>query len=121
MRLRTAVNRSSDLDAAGIPVEVSVKDISRVFVDLNGAEPGVPDGMKVDTAGNLFCGGSGGLYIIDAKGNKLGRIVHGHPATTNVAFGGDDWKTLYFTTRSSLFSVAVKIAGMPVPVKKRTT
>jgi len=97
------------------------KDTSRVFVDLNGAEPGVPDGMKVDTAGNLYCGGSGGLYIIDAKGKKLGRIVHGHPATTNVAFGGDDWKTLYFTTRSSLFSVGVKIAGVPVPVKKRST
>ena len=44
--------------------------------------------------------------------------MHGQPATTNVAFGGDDWKTLYFTTRSTLFSVGVKIAGVPVPVKK---
>ena len=58
----------------------------------------MPDGIKVDTAGNLYSGGSGGLYIIDPKGKKLGRIVHGQPATTNVAFGGDDWKTLYFTT-----------------------
>ena len=40
----------------------------------------------------------GGLYIMDSKGKKLGRIVHGQPATTNVAFGGDDWSTLYFTT-----------------------
>ena len=62
----------------------------------------------------------GGLYIIDKTGKKLGRIVHGQPATTNVAFGGDDWKTLYFTTRSTLFSVNVKIAGVPVPVKKKT-
>ena len=74
------------------------KETSRVFVDLSGTEPGVPDGIKVDTAGNLYSGGSGGLYIIDSKGKKLGRIVHGQPATTNVAFGGDDWKTLYFTT-----------------------
>jgi len=31
------------------------------------------------------------------KGKKLGRIVHGRPETTNIAFGGDDWKTLYYT------------------------
>jgi gluconolactonase len=93
------------------------KATSRVFVDLNGTEPGVPDGIKVDTAGNMYSGGSGGLYIIDSKGKKLGRIVHGQQATTNVAFGGDDWKTLYFTTRSTLGSVMLKIAGMPVPVK----
>src|SRR6185436_18003494 len=85
------------------------KATSRVFVDLNGTEPGVPDGIKVDTAGNMYSGGSGGLYIIDSKGKKLGRIVHGQQATTNVAFGGDDWKTLFFTTRSTLFSVGVKI------------
>ena len=58
--------------------------------------------MKVDVAGNVYCGGSGGLYILDPKGKKLGRIVHGQPATTNIAFGGDDWKTLYFTTRATL-------------------
>jgi len=60
-------------------------------------------------------GAAGGL----AKGNKLGRIVHGHPATTNIAFGGDDWKTLYFTSRSTLFSVKLKVAGLPVPVERR--
>jgi gluconolactonase len=97
------------------------KETSRVFADLGGAEPGVPDGIRVDNAGNLYSGGAGGLYIIDSKGKKLGRIVHGQPATTNIAFGGDDWKTLYFTTRSTLFSVNVKIAGVPVPAKKRSS
>ena len=94
------------------------KETSRVFVDLNGAEQGVPDGIKVDTAGNVYSGGAGGLFIIDPKGKKLGRIVHGQPATTNVAFGGDDWKTLYFTTRSTLGSVKLRIAGVPVPAPK---
>ena len=41
---------------------------------------------------------AGGIYILDPKGKKLGRIVHGYPATTNIGFGGDDWKTLYFTS-----------------------
>jgi len=94
----------------------TAKETSRVFIDLSGDEPGVPDGFKVDIQGNLYCGGAGGLYIIDPAGKKLGRIVHGHPATTNVAFGGNDWKTLYFTTRSALFAVDVKIAGLPVPI-----
>jgi gluconolactonase len=95
------------------------KQTDRVFADLRGAEPGVPDGMKVDTAGNVYCGGSGGLYILDPKGRKLGRIVHGQPATTNLGFGGDDWKTLFFTSRVHLGSVNLKIAGIPVPVAKK--
>jgi sugar lactone lactonase YvrE len=45
--------------------------------------------------------------------------VHGLPATTNVAFGGPDWKTLYFTTRGTLNMVNVKIAGLPVPAQKK--
>jgi gluconolactonase len=104
-----------------LPNGTIAKETSRLFVDLNAAEPGVPDGIKIDTAGNMYSGGAGGLFIIDPKGKKLGRIVHGQPATTNVAFGGDDWKTLYFTTRSTLFSVGVKVPGIPVPVKKRST
>src|SRR6188474_2300666 len=47
------------------------KETSRVFVDLGGTEPGVPDGIKVDAEGNVYSGGSGGLYIIDSKGKKL--------------------------------------------------
>jgi gluconolactonase len=103
-----------------LPNGTLAKQTSRIFADLGGPEPGVPDGMKVDVAGNVYSGGGGGLYIMDKTGKKLGRIVHGQPATTNVAFGGDDWKTLYFTSRSTLFSVNVKIAGVPVPVKKKT-
>jgi len=96
------------------------RQTDRVFSDLGGPEPGVPDGMKVDTAGNVYCGGSGGLYILDPKGKKLGRIVHGFQNTANVAFGGDDWKTVYFCTRTSLGSFKVKIAGVQVPVPKKS-
>ena len=99
-----------------MPSGVLAKQSDRVFADLRGSEPGVPDGMKVDVAGNVYCGGAGGIWILDPQGKKLGRIVHGHPATTNIAFGGDDWKTLYFTSRTHLGSVNLRIAGLPVPV-----
>jgi len=95
------------------------RQTDRIFADLRGTEPGGPDGMKVDTAGNVYCGGSGGIYILDPTGKKLGRIVHGRPETTNIAFGGDDWKTLYFTNWNDLGAVKVKIAGLPVPTVKK--
>ncbi len=87
----------------------------RVFADLTGERPGIPDGMKVDVEGNVYCGGSGGIWVMDSSGNHLGTIVHGAPATTNMAWGGEDWKTLYFTTRDSLGRIQLKIPGIPVP------
>lgn len=87
----------------------------RVFIDLTGERPGVPDGMKVDVEGNVYCGGSGGIWVMDSSGNHLGTIAHGEPATTNMAWGDEDWKTLYFTTRDSLGKIQLKIPGVPVP------
>jgi gluconolactonase len=101
-----------------LPNGTLAKHTDRVFADLRGDEPGVPDGMKVDVEGNVYCGGAGGIWIMDPSGKKLGRIVHGAPATTNLAFGGDDWKTLYFTSRNHLGAVNVKISGVPVPNRK---
>ncbi|HUB15051.1 MAG TPA: SMP-30/gluconolactonase/LRE family protein [Acetobacteraceae bacterium] len=102
-----------------MPSGMLAKQTDRVFVDLRGDEPGVPDGMKVDVEGNVYCGGAGGLWIMDPKGRKLGRIAHGASATTNLAFGGNDWKTLYFTSRNHLGAVTVKIPGSPVPAARR--
>ncbi len=101
-----------------LPTGMLLKSSDRVFADLAGSEPGEPDGMKVDIAGNVYCGGSGGLYILDRNGKKLGRIVHGQTETTNIGFGGDDWKSLYFTTRTTLNVVTLKMPGLPVPSRK---
>jgi gluconolactonase len=89
----------------------------RMFRDLSGYRAGVPDGMKVDVDGNVYCGGSGGIWVMDSTGKHLGIIVHGEGATTNVAFGGDDWKTLYFTTWNTVGRVQLKVAGLPVPTE----
>ena len=60
-----------------LPNGMLARQTDRVFADLRGSESGVPDGMKVDMAGNVYCGGAGGIYILDPQGKKLGRIVHG--------------------------------------------
>ena len=98
-----------------LPTGALAPATDRVFCDLRGARPGVPDGMKVDVEGNVYCGGAGGIWVLDPSGKHLGTIVHGAPATTNLAWGDDDWKALYFTTRHTIGRVRLNIAGIPVP------
>ena len=88
---------------------------SRIFSHNLGERPGIPDGMKVDVEGNIYVGGSGGIWVIDPSGQHLGTIDHGYPLTTNMAFGGGDWQTLFFTTWDGLFSVQLNTPGLPVP------
>ena len=110
---RTAQIRAFDLQPTGALALAT----DRVFCDLRGERPGVPDGMKVDLEGNVYCGGSGGVWVLDSSGKHLGIIVHGQPATTNLAWGDADWKTMYITSRNTLMRVRLDIAGVPVPVE----
>ncbi len=79
---------------------------NRVFADMSSAEPGVPDGMKVDTEGRVFCTGSGGIWVFDPAGNKLG-VIRGPEVPRNIAFGGPDFRTVYTTPGESLYSFRV--------------
>ena len=84
----------------------------RVFADLHDpGQDGVPDGMKVDLQGNVFCTGPGGIWVLSPEGEKLGRItVPEVPA--NLAWGDADGKTLYITARTGLYRLRVKTGGM---------
>jgi gluconolactonase len=67
---------------------------------------GLPDGMKVDAAGNLFATGPGGLHVFAADGTHLGTFETGQ-ATGNCAWG-DDGSTLYIN--ADMYLVRVKLA-----------
>jgi gluconolactonase len=86
---------------------------SRVFFDatpwVKEGLPGLPDGLKVDRAGNLFATGPGGVNIFSPEGKLLGRIRTGVP-TANCAWG-DDGSTLYITADTALLRVKVKAKG----------
>lgn len=85
----------------------------RLFHKLEGSEEGVADGMKVDTQGNVYCTGPGGVHVIDPAGKRVGRIKFPDHCT-NLAWGDDDWRSLYVTTRTSVYRTRVKIPGVPV-------
>ena len=91
------------------------KHTDRIIADLTGERAGVPDGMKIDVQGNIYCGGSGGIHVLDPTGKSLGIVVHGQTATTNLCFGGDDWQTIFFTSRTTVGRFRVKVPGVPVP------
>ncbi len=84
-----------------------------LFAELLGEEPGGPDGMKVDTQGNVYCTGPGGVWVFNAMAEKLGRIDTPIPPA-NLAWGDDDWCTLYMTARESLYRIRMLVPGIPV-------
>jgi len=86
---------------------------SRIFFDasaLSKTRKGLPDGMKVDAAGNLFATGPGGVLVLSAAGKHLGTILTGQ-ATGNCAFG-DDGRTLYITADMYLMRVRLRTKGL---------
>ena len=86
----------------------------RVLCDLTGPHLGVPDGMKVDVDGNIYCTGPGGVWVVDPSGKHLGTILTGAQQTTNCGWGGDDLRTLFITTWDGLYRIQLKIPGLPV-------
>ena len=84
---------------------------NRIFADMSSAEEGVPDGMKVDVEGRIFCTGAGGCWIFDSEGSHLGTIkLPEVPA--NLAFGGPDRRDLFFTARTSLYLLRTHTPGL---------
>ncbi len=74
-------------------------------------EPGGPDGMKVDSDGNLWTTGAGGVWVLDETGKHLGTIKPPElPA--NCAWGDKDGKTLYMTARTGLYRIKTNARGI---------
>ena len=97
------------LDAAGNMVSRSI------FADMNeGTEPGIPDGLKVDSIGRVYCTGPGGIWVMDPSGKHIGTIKWPEQAV-NFAFGGPDMRTLFCCAHTSVYTLRVKVPGNPHP------
>ena len=62
---------------------------------------GLPDGLKVDIAGNLYCTGPGGIWIFSAEGRHLGTVATPE-VPANCHWGEADADALYHRTHKSV-------------------
>jgi gluconolactonase len=98
-----------ELDAGGAVIR------RRIFADMSSDETdGVPDGMKVDVEGRVYCTGPGGTWVFAPDGARLG-IIRTPEVPANLAFGGPDLRTLLLTARTSVYTLRVKAPGQPHP------
>jgi gluconolactonase len=98
--------------------------IRRFHVDadgkLSGGEvfattEGVPDGMRVDTQGNIWASAGAKIDVYAPDAVLLGQIVDFPAAVTNLAFGGSARDRIYVTSGGSLYSVLVTAQGAQRP------
>ena len=87
----------------------------RVFFDFSsppGADgrAGVPDGLKVDECGNVYCTGPSGIWVLSPDAEPLG-LIHLPEPPSNLNWAGHDWSTLYITACSSVYRVRTRTTG----------
>lgn len=82
----------------------------RIFADVTAeTEAGVPDGMKVDSQGNVYGTGPGGIWVFSPDGKHLGTIKPGETAA-NLAWAVDG-KTMYITATTGVYRLKMAVAG----------
>ncbi len=78
-----------------------------VFVTI---QPGGPDGIRCDKDGRLWSSAGDGVHVFSPEGKLLGKIKT--PDTpANLAFGGKELKTLFITSRTTVWVVEVLVSG----------
>lgn len=81
-----------------------------VWAVLEGPGDGNCDGMKIDSAGNVYCAGPGGIHVYAPDAARLG-VIQVPEVTANFTWGDADLKTLYITASTSLYRTRVNVPG----------
>lgn len=82
----------------------------RVWANVSGNGPGAPDGMKIDSQGNLYCTGPGGIHVFDSAATCLG-VIHVPENAANLTWGDADLRSLFITATSSVYRARVNVPG----------
>lgn len=80
----------------------------RVFYTI--PQNGYADGMKADSAGNIYCTGPGGVWVVSPAGTLI-TLINTPETPTNCAWGDADRRTLYITAGSSVYRIRPGIAA----------
>jgi gluconolactonase len=82
-----------------------------VWAETRGEGAGAPDGMKLDSAGNVYCCGPGGIHVFASDAVCLG-VIQVPERTANFAWGDDDLRSLYVTASTSVYRIRVQVPGL---------
>ncbi len=101
--------------------EVNTDGSTKAGVKFAALAGSYSDGMGVDCAGNLYVTSTKGVEVFDKAGKAIGTIATKKGATacsaSNVAFGGEDHKTLFITVegcdQKALYKATIAVPGMP--------
>jgi len=85
----------------------------KVWAETTGAGDGAPDGMKIDSEGNVYCCGPGGIHVFTPEAICLG-VIRVPEYTANMAWGDSDYRSLYITASTSVYRIRVQVPGLPV-------
>ena len=80
------------------------------WASVDGELAGVADGMKLDSEGNLYCCGSGGIHVFDPEATRLG-VIPTPEFAANFTWGGEQLTDLLVTATHSVYRLRVKIPG----------
>lgn len=84
----------------------------RVWAQTTGEGAGAPDGMKLDSAGNLYCCGPGGIHVFAPDATCLG-VIRTPEYTANFCWGDDGFRSLFIAASTSIYRIRVAVPGTP--------
>ncbi|MFC0675023.1 SMP-30/gluconolactonase/LRE family protein [Brachybacterium hainanense] len=87
----------------------------RLLVEV---DPGLPDGIRVDVDGRLWSSSASGVQVFSAAGEKLLDIAVPE-IVANLAFGGEDGRTLYITATTSLYRIRTTTRDAAAALRSR--
>jgi len=89
---------------------LAAPETGAVWAEVTGEGPGSADGMKLDSVGNLYCTGPGGIHVLDPDARHLG-IISVPEAVGNFTWFGAGLRSLFICASTRVYVCDVITPG----------